>query len=372
MRIAINGGGIGGLTLALALAKLGLESTVHEQARRFARVGADINLTPNAVRALDVLGVGERLRETAARPRFRISRDGYSGEVTSRLPMSDAAESAYGAPQLTLHRGDLMTVLEDAAAATGAIGIQLGHRLESLQHNDSTTTLQFADGTTETADVVVGADGIHSAVRTALWGTEHPTYTGVVAYRAVVPTDRLGDLPDLDCFTKWWGTDPAVQIVTFPLTLGEEMFVFATTPRSDWTEESWTTPGRIEDLRAAYADFHPTARALLDRCDEVLVSALHVRDPLPRWGTDRVTLLGDACHPMMPFMAQGAGQAIEDAVVLARCLAEFDPAQALGRYQDPRLERTAKIQVGSRGNSWLREGGNADWVYAYDAWTAEV
>lgn len=369
MEIAIVGGGIGGLTLALALRKMGLSATVYERAGAFARVGADINLTPNAVRALDPLGVGDRLRETAARPKFRISRDGYSGEETSRLPMSDAAEEKYGAPQLTLHRGDLLTVLEEAVGAD----VRLGHQLASVTERAGRQVLTFTNGESVEADVVVGADGIHSAVRAAVWGPEHPTFTGVVAYRAVVPTSNLAGTADLDCFTKWWGNDPAIQIVTFPLTRGEEMFIFATVPRSSWTEESWTTPGRIEDLRAAYADFHPDARALLDACDEVLISALHVRDPLRTWSTDAVTLLGDACHPMMPFMAQGAGQAVEDAVVLARALKAYDTVpEALARYQDARLERTAKIQIGSRGNEWLRAGGNADWVYAYNAWDAQV
>ncbi|WP_026927715.1 FAD-dependent monooxygenase [Granulicoccus phenolivorans] len=369
MEIAIIGGGIGGLTLALALRRVGLSATVYERARAFARVGADINLTPNAVRALDPLGVGEKLRETAARPKFRISRDGYTGAETSRLPMSDAAEEQYGAPQLTLHRGDLLSVLE---AAVGP-DVRLGHQLESLREQDGRQVLTFTNGEAVTADVVVGADGIHSAVREAVWGPEHPTFTGVVAYRAVVPTAKLAGAADLDCFTKWWGNDPAIQIVTFPLTRGEEMFIFATTPRPSWTEESWTTPGRIEDLRAAYADFHPEARALLDACDEVLISALHVRDPLPTWSTDAVSLLGDACHPMMPFMAQGAGQAIEDAVVLARALQAYASVpEALRHYQDARLERTARIQIGSRGNAWLREGGNADWVYAYNAWDVAV
>ncbi|WP_176451798.1 FAD-dependent monooxygenase [Enemella dayhoffiae] len=368
MDIAVNGGGIGGLVLALALQEVGLDCTVFEQAKAFTRVGADINLTPNAVRALDRLGVGEELRQAAARPRFRISRDGYTGEETSRLPMSEAAEQAYGAPQLTLHRGDLLSVLERAVGP----GVRLAHRLHRVDSEAAGQTLTFTNGERHRTDVLIGADGIHSAVRTALFGAEHPTFTGVVAYRAVVPTDRLAGIADLDCFTKWWGNDPAVQIVTFPLTRGEETFIFATVPRSNWTEESWTTPGRIEELRSAYADFHPEARALLDACDEVLISALHVRDPLSRWGNDRATLLGDACHPMMPFMAQGAGQAIEDAVVLARALQRFDAPEALQRYQLARLERTARIQVGSRGNAWLREGGNADWVYGYDAWTAPL
>src|SRR5699024_9333601 len=226
-------------------------------------------------------GVGEALRAEAARPRFRISRDGYTGEVTSRLPMSDAAEEAYGAPQLTIHRADLMTALE---GAVGEDTVRLGHALEGCEATDSGITLRFADGSSEEADVVVGADGIHSAVRRSILGAEHPEFTGTVAYRGVVPTERVADLPDIDCFTKFWGKDRYPQIGTFPLTRGEETFVFATEGREAWSEESWTTPGRIEDVRAAYADFHQDARALLEACDDVLISALYVREPLTTWG----------------------------------------------------------------------------------------
>jgi salicylate hydroxylase len=177
-------------------------------------------------------------------------------------------------------------------------------------------------------------------------------------------------------FTKWWGPNPESQIVTFPLNRGRDIFIFATTAQESWHLESWTTQGSVEELRGFYADFHPDARALLDACDEVLKTALYERDPLPHWSKGRLTLLGDACHPMMPFMAQGAGMAIEDGVVLARHLGGVTDAasvtEALARYDAARLERTSKIQIGSRGNNWLRDGGNADWVYGYDAWSVPV
>ncbi len=364
LKIGINGAGIGGLAAAIALRKLGIDVTVYEQAARFARVGADINLTPNAVRALDGLGVGAALRETAARPTHRISGPWDPGEETSRLPMSDAAEQRYGAPQLTMHRADLMSALEGALPAAN---VRLGHKAVAIERDGGGITVRFADGGEDRVDVLVGADGIHSMVRTALFGQESPIFTGVVAYRAVVPAERLAGVPNLNAFTKWWGTDPASQIVTFPLNRGRDIFIFATVAQESWRHESWTTPGRVEDLRSAYAGFHPEARALLDACDDVLISALYVRDPLPSWSDGHVTLMGDACHPMMPFMAQGAGMAIEDGVVLARCLADAVPA-ALARYQRARHERTSRIQIGSRSNAWLKEGGNADWVYDYDAW----
>ncbi|AOY95264.1 salicylate hydroxylase [Cupriavidus sp. USMAA2-4] len=370
-RIGINGAGIGGLAAAIALRQLGHEVVVYEQAVRFARVGADINLTPNAVRALDGLGVGAALRETAARPSHRISRTWDSGEETSRLPMSEAAEARYGAPQLTMHRADLMHALEQAVPAPC---VQLGRKATAVVPREQGATLRFADGSSDDVDVLIGADGIHSVVRTALFGQESPVFTGQVAYRAVVPAERLAGVPNLDAFTKWWGPQPTSQIVTFPLNRGRDIFVFATVAQESWRHESWTTPGQVADVRAAYAGFHAEARALLDACDEVLISALYVRDPLPRWSVGRCTLLGDACHPMMPFMAQGAGQAVEDAVVLARCLDTWrdDVPAALQRYQAARLERTARIQIGSRGNHWLKEGSNADWVYDYDAWRAPL
>ena len=360
--VAVCGGGIGGLATAIALRKFGLDIAVYEQTRQFARVGADINLTPNAVRALDGLGIGPAIRESAARPQFRISRTWDTGAETSRLPMGDSAEQQYGAPQLTMHRGDLMTALENRLPS-GVV--EMGRRVSGVADG----RIEFTDGSAASADVIVGADGIHSAVRTSLLGREQPTFTGVVAFRAVVPTERVGNLPNLDCFTKWWGPNPSTQIVTFPLNQGKDIFVFATCGQEEWTEESWTTPGSVTELRELYRDFHPEARALLDACDDVLKSALYVRDPLESWTDGRAVLLGDAAHPMMPFMAQGAGMAVEDAVVLSRCLSLFDdPAVALQTYQDTRLQRTSRIQRGSRSNEWLKVAGNGDWVYEYDAW----
>ena len=366
LNVAIVGGGIGGLSAAIALQRQGHRVTVYEQAGQFMRVGADVNLTPNAVRALDGLGVGDGLRRTGARPSYRISRDWDTGLETSRLPMGDTAETVYGAPQLTIHRADLLSVLAQALAADS---MRFSKRLESLTQDAEGVDLRFEDGTTARHAVVIGADGIHSRVRAALFGPEQPRFTGVVSYRAVVPTDRVREVPEIEAFTKWWGPNPQSQIVTFPLSLGEETFVFATTGQSDWTEESWTCPGDVEELRQVYRDYHPDARALLQACDSVMKSALYERDPLPQWSVGRVTLMGDACHPMLPFMAQGAGMAIEDAVVLARALEQdADVASALRRYESARQDRTAKIQIGSRGNQWMKTQGNADWVYGYDAW----
>ena len=371
LHIGIVGGGVGGLAAAIALRSAGHRVSIFEQAGKFARVGADINLTPNAVRALDGLGlgVGAAVRKHGAQPTFRISRDWDTGLETSRLGMGNVAEQQYGAPQVTIHRADVLAALTDALPA-GLI--QFGRRLKSLEDGAGAVALHFEDGGSEQVDVAIGADGIHSRVRAHLFGDEYPRFTGVVSFRSVVPTERVRDVPEIEAFTKWWGPNPQSQIVTFPLNQGRETFVFATTGQDSWHEESWTSEGDVHELRSFYKDFHPDARRLLDACDSVLKSALYEREPLAQWSLGTVTLLGDACHPMLPFMAQGACQAIEDAVVLARCLGpDTTPAQAadvLQAYARARMERTARIQIGSRGNQWMKTQGNADWVYGYDAW----
>jgi salicylate hydroxylase len=283
--------------------------------------------------------------------------------------MSAEAEARYGAPQLTIHRADLLAALEERLPE-GII--RFGVRVADISQAKDKAVVRFADGSEQAFDVVIGADGIHSAVRTALFGKDDPRFTGLVSWRAVFPRERANGIPDLDAFTKWWGPTPDRQIVTFPLTHGKEIFVFATNAQEGWTEEGWTLPGEIEDLRAVYADFHPNARALLDACDSVTRSALHVRDPMEHWSVGRATLLGDAAHPMVPFMAQGACMAIEDAVVLARALEGRSPAEvpeALCAYERTRLPRTAEVQRSSLANEWLKKPENADWVYGYHAWS---
>jgi salicylate hydroxylase len=371
LRIGISGGGVGGLAAAIALRKAGHDVQVLEQASSFRRVGADINLTPNVVRALGGLGVVPALIETAAKPTHRISRTWDTGEGTSRLEMAQAAEERYGAPQLTIHRADLLDALRTQLPSDV---IRLGCRVSSVEAADDHVKVGFIEGGEETFDVWVGADGIHSPTRAALFGPEYPEFTGLVSYRSVVDSAKLS-IPNMEAFTKWWGPTPDLQIVTFPLNRGRETFVFATTAQDDWREESWTMPGDVAELRKAYSTFHPEARALLDACTEVMKSALYVRDPLPRWSLGHATLLGDACHPMTPFMAQGAGMAIEDAVVLGRALegvSRSNVQHALAVYENSRKERTARVQIGSRGNEWLKEGGNADWVYGYDAWSTPL
>jgi salicylate hydroxylase len=372
LTIAVCGGGVGGMAVAIALQDRGHTVQIYEQAQKLGRVGADVNLTPNAVHALDRLGVGEDLRANAARPTHRISKMWDTAEETSRLPMSTAAEDRYGAPQLTIHRADLLAALERRLLPDT---IRFGARIVGIEPLQRGAAVRLADGSSAEFDVVIGADGIHSVVRSTLFGPDAPEFTGLVSWRAVFDRDKAAEIPDLDAFTKWWGPTSDRQIVTFPLTHGKEIFVFATTPQQGWTDEGWTLPGDITELRTAYADFHPDARALLDACDSVTRSALHVREPMAQWSVGHVTLLGDAAHPMVPFMAQGACMAIEDAVVLARAIDGADPdglPDALKAYDRARIPRTSEIQRASLANEWLKGKGNADWVYGYQAWSADL
>ena len=287
------------------------------------------------------------------------------------MEMADNAEKKYGAPQLTIHRADLLKVLKDKLPDPVVI---LNKRAEEIVNSEDGVVVCFSDGTKRGVDALIGADGIHSVVRTTLFGKEKPEFTGLISYRSVVQRNTLF-VTNLDAFTKWWGPTSERQIVTFPLNRNKETFVFATTPQEDWRRESWTIPGDVRELRKAYLDFHPEARALLDGCSEVTKSALYIREPMPVWSVGRTTLLGDACHPMMPFMAQGACMAIEDSIVLSRILenvvAQEIPAK-FKDYEEARKARTDRIQRESRGNQWLKEGGNAEWVYGYDAWSVSL
>lgn len=368
--IAIAGAGVGGLAAAIALRHFGHTVDVFERTSEFRRVGADLQLSPNIVLALDHLGLRSAVEGTAARTTRRDSRAWDTGEVMATATMGDEAERRYGAPQLMLHRADLLKSFENAVPGEC---IHLSAEVVGVAEPDDTGRRGFllADGRIRRADVLVAADGIHSIVREWMLGPESPTFTGVVSFRSIFPADKIRGHPAEGAFTKWWGPTADNVIVSYPLTRGEEMFVFATIGQPSWTEESWTLPGEVSEFREMFAGFHRDARSLIDNCETVLKSALYERDPLPTWSKDNVTLLGDACHPMLPFMAQGAGSAIEDSVILARCLSEpgWDVSHALQRYAAIRKPRTSRVQLESRANTWFKDTvSDVEWVYGYKVW----
>jgi salicylate hydroxylase/6-hydroxynicotinate 3-monooxygenase len=369
--IAIVGAGMGGLAVAATLRRAGIDVAVYEQAARFARIGAGIQMMPNSMKVLREIGVEDRLRATSFAPFSHLNRIGGTGEVTRELPMP---ESLYGAPYLCMHRADLHDAL---ASVVPAEIIQLNKKLVGLDQARGQVTLRFEDGSTAVADAAVGADGVHSVVRDIVVGPDAPIHRGRIAYRAVFPSRLMGGFDIGPSRTKWWGTDRHIVIYYTNKAKDEVYFVTSVPEPAEWlTRESWSAKGDVTELRAAYEEFHQDVRNVLNACPDCHKWAILEREPLPRWSDGRVVLLGDAAHPMTPYMAQGAATSIEDAAVLARCLAEVngeDVEAAFRRYEAHRKPRTSVVQAISSANTWMREGdGDTSWLYGYDAWNANL
>ncbi|MEQ1773785.1 MAG: FAD-dependent monooxygenase [Burkholderiales bacterium] len=373
LSIAIIGAGIGGLATAALLARRGFAVRVYEQAPAFARVGAGIQMAPNAVKVLRALGVEDYLRRTAFRSERAVSRVWDSGEVTSDLPLGDAVETRFGAPYFFLHRADLHAAI--ASVVPDGL-IALNRKLAGLEQNAQGVTLAFADGAHVTVDAVIAADGVHSLVREILLGPEHAHFTGKVAYRTTFKAARMNGVHVPTVRTKWWGADR--HVVIYPVTAaGDEIYFVTSQPeKAEWrSAESWSAKGDLDELRASFSGFHPDVQAVFNAATEIHKWALFEREPLPAWGDGRVVLLGDACHPMTPYMAQGAASALEDAMILSRCMEAVDGdgvAAAFKRYEATRKPRTSQIQSQSSKNTWLKGETDPAWVYGYDACTAAL
>ena len=370
LRIAIVGAGMGGLATAAALRRVGIEVAVYEQAMQFARIGAGIQIGCNAMKVLRELGLEQQLRAQSFYPRSWNNKDWRTGEIKFDMIFGESAERKFGAPYLLAHRGDLHAAL---AGAVPAECVKLGHKLVGLDEVGEGVRLSFANGATALADAVVGADGVHSLVREILFGTSAVNFTGRIAYRTTYPAALLGGERIDDC-TKWWGEDRHIVIYYVKPDRSEVYFV-TSQPEPEFRIESWSAKGDVRQLRAAFKGFDRQVENVLAACLDVHKWAIVDRDTLARWSERNVTLLGDACHPMTPYMAQGAAMAIEDAAVLSRCLEGVEPdgvANAFRRFEATRRNRTARVQQTSRTNTWLKEKTDTDWVYAYDAWTVPL
>ncbi|KEQ04200.1 salicylate 1-monooxygenase [Pseudorhizobium pelagicum] len=368
--IAIIGAGMGGLAAAITLRKIGVDVTVYEQAPQFLRVGAGIQMLPNSSRVLNGMGILDRLRNVSFEPYSHLNRVWDTGEVKRELPMP---EDLYGAPFLCMHRADLHEAL---CSALPPEVIKLNKKLAGLDQRGRQVDLAFADGTRATHDAVVAADGVHSFVRSIIVGKDAPLHKGRIAYRAVFEASRMpGEIAPSR--TKWWGIDRHIVIYYTTPDRSHLYFVTSVPEPADWmTAESWSAKGDVKELRAAYEGFHPEVRMVLDACPDCHKWAILEREPLPHWSDGRVVLLGDACHPMTPYMAQGAATSIEDAAVLARCVEAAggeDLDRAFRDYEANRKPRTSRIQAISSANTWM-SGGNDDpsWLYGYDAWNVPL
>jgi salicylate hydroxylase len=364
LKVLIAGGGIGGITAALTLRRHGIDAALFEQAEAFRQVGAGIQISSNAVRVLRGLDLSEALARVAVYPEARDYRAWDTGERLFWTPLGARAEAHFGAPYYHVHRADLLDVL---LGGLGDADFHLNARVESFDQDASGVAVTLADGRSFAGDVLIGADGIHSLVRACLFGAERPRYTGNVAWRGLVPAEQVTHL-DLQCVTGVW-MGPNRSIVQYYVSSGRTFNWIGISRSAQPARESWLAEGKIGDALAEYAGWHSTIRAVIGATPRVLRQALYDRAPLPDWRVGRVVLLGDAAHPMLPFYAQGAAQSIEDAAVLAGCLARSpqDPARALERYVRLRQPRTAWMQDLSRREEELYQMTDATAIAARNA-----
>jgi salicylate hydroxylase len=346
--VAIIGGGIGGLAAALSLLRSGVDVHVYEQASALTEVGAGIQISPNASRILHRVGLAEALAETGVKPVAVHQRRWEDGRTLLRTPLAEAMESAFGFPYYNMHRADVLAAM---ACALPPERLHVGHRFTALVDRGARVEAEFENGVRIAVDALVGADGIHSAVRCALFGPEDPRFTGCVAYRGLIPADRLTHL-DLEVSAQVW-MGPSKHFVHYFVRAKRLLNFVAIIEQDAWTRESWTDRGEVGDALAAFERWHPQVRGILGAVDETFIWALFDRKPMARWSLGRVTLLGDSCHAMLPFMAQGAAQAIEDGATLAACLEtsrDQDVPEALRRYEALRLPRASRLQALSAAN----------------------
>jgi salicylate hydroxylase len=345
-KITVIGGGIGGLAAALGLHRAGFRVDVYEQAPQLTEIGGGINMGPNAARILYRLGLGESLDRAAVRPISAHVRRWDDGRTLQKAPLNPLCDELYGASHLTVHRADLQAII---AAGLPKQRIHLGHRLTALVDHGDAVEARFANGACIEADILVGADGIHSTVRELLFGPEDPQFAGCVAYRGLVPAERIAELGLEPGNQSWLG--PGGHLVHYFVSGGRLLNFVGWTEHDTWNREDWTDRATVARALAAFEGWHPQVRRIIAAADTCFIWALFDRDPLPRWSAARVTLLGDACHPMYPFMAQGAAQAIEDGAALSALLkGGSDPAALLKRYEQLRLPRVSLLQQMSRAN----------------------
>lgn len=396
MHVLIAGGGIGGLTAALAFVKAGHRVTVFEQANRIEEVGAGLQISPNGMKVFDALGVSARIEANAFRPRAQELRLGKGGLKILSIPLRDASRTRWGGEYLHVHRPDLIDALKDALEERAPGSLVLGQRVTGYANFDGGIRALLEPGNSVDGDLLIGADGIHSAIREQMIGPDAPHYTGNVAWRAVAPVKELGEFAPPETACVWVGGRR--HAVTYRLRRGSLANLVGVVECKEKHIESWTATGAREQALKDFRGWSPVVREILKKAPVLNRWALYDRDPLTTWHDGRAVLLGDACHPMLPFLAQGAVMAIEDAYVLARLAGTTsDLAEAAAAYEALRKPRTSRVQQGARRNAHVFHRGDIlsqlavygpiwaagtflpgvaqgqhDWIYGHDVTDASV
>jgi 2-polyprenyl-6-methoxyphenol hydroxylase-like FAD-dependent oxidoreductase len=389
-KIAIAGAGLGGLAAACSLLKAGHDVELFEQAAELGEIGAGIQLSANAMHVLNDLGLGEAIAGYSVRPGAYVFRLHDSGEVIGQFPLAQQHEALNGAPYNQLHRADLHNLLVAKVRSLKSNAIRLNNRVTGFEETDDGVQLKLSDGSRASADILVGADGVKSAVRAQIAGASSASYTGDAAWRLIVPAERLP--PNLmgQVMSVWMG--PGRHAVCYYLRSGQLLNFVGLVETDEVSEESWTAKYPWETLKADFAGWHADIQTVIDAADRDMCFrwSLFYRPPIAKWSTKRATMLGDAVHATLPYLAQGAAMAIEDGAILTRALAATaDVPDALQLYERNRIERTSRIVNGSGANRTLfhmsdqaklreafanRDEGKArnEWLYSYNPLTVEL
>jgi salicylate hydroxylase len=379
LKVVVVGAGIGGLTAAAALHQKGIEVEVYEKARELGEVGAGLQIAPNAVKVIRALGLEPEFMEVAAEPLERLSIQWDSGEVRVREKFKGPMQEVFGARYHTAHRADLHRLLLSKVPESA---VHTGVACESVANTPNGAVLRTSDGREVEADILIGADGIRSVVRRELFGARTPRFTNQVCWRIILPMEELRLAADKlpvplngSEYVGWLG--PTGHVLFYPLRGGKLLNIFAGRVSSEWASDDWTVASSIDEMLQAYAGWHPGMLHMLSRAKEAYKWGIYDHDPLTTWVQGRIAVLGDAAHPMMPTLAQGAAMSMEDGMAIARAIDVHrdDPAAALAAFDAERQPRGSKVQLQARQQFLNNQivppppPLPVDWIYAHDAAT---